>query len=68
MSTVKIIELSGASDTSWEQAVKNAVKSASKSLEDLVCVDVVGWTGNIGADGEISEYRANVKIAFKVHD
>jgi flavin-binding protein dodecin len=68
MSTVKVIELSGASDKSWEDAVKNAVKSAAKSLKDLVCVDVIGWTGNIGASGEITEYRANVKIAFKVID
>ncbi|MCB0215029.1 MAG: dodecin domain-containing protein [Chloroflexi bacterium] len=68
MSTVKIIELSGASDVGWEQAVKNAVKSASKSLTDLICVDVIGWTANIGEDGELTEYRANVKIAFKVHD
>lgn len=67
MSTVKIIELSGASDESWEQAVKNAVKTAAKTLDDLIGVDVVGWTAKIGQDGELTEYHANVKVAFKVH-
>ncbi len=67
MSTVKIIELSGASEESWEQAVKNAVKTAAKTLDDLICVDVVGWTAKINDDGELYEYHANVKVAFKVH-
>ena len=66
MATVKIIELSGSSETSWEDAVQNCVAAASKSLDDLICVDVVGWTANIGDDGKLSEYRANCKIAFKV--
>lgn len=66
MATVKIIELSGSSNKSWEDAVQNAVRDAAKSINGLICVDVLGWTANIGEDGELTEYRANCKVAFKV--
>ncbi|MGB6379719.1 MAG: dodecin family protein, partial [Syntrophobacteria bacterium] len=34
-STYKIIELVGTSDVSWEEAAKNAVEVAGKSLREL---------------------------------
>jgi flavin-binding protein dodecin len=68
MATVKVIEIMGASDVSWEDAVKNAVKSATRTISDVRGVDVVGWTAQIGSDGEITEYHANCKIAFVVRE
>ena len=68
MATVKVIEVMGASETSWEDAVKSAVKSATSSLDEVMGVDVKGWTAKIGPDGEISEYHANCKIAFVVKE
>ena len=68
MSTVKVIELIGESDSGWDDAVRSAVRSASKTIHDLICVDVVGWTGSINDKGEITQYRANVKVAFKVKE
>jgi dodecin len=38
-SVYKIIELIGTSNTSWEDAAKNAVETASKSLKDLRVAD-----------------------------
>jgi dodecin len=63
---VKVIELVGSSDEGWQQAAENAVSQAAKTLADLVGVEVIGWTANIGPDKQISDYRATVKIAFKV--
>jgi flavin-binding protein dodecin len=68
MATVKVIELMGSSSASWEDAVKSAVKSASRTLKDVKGVDVIGWTAEIGPHGEIVEYHANCKVAFLVKE
>ena len=62
---VKVIELVGSSEESWEQAAQNAVAQASKTLKDLIGLEVVGWTADI-KDGKLATYKANVKIAFLV--
>ena len=63
--TVKVIELVGESKNSWQEAVQNAVRDASKTIRNISGVEVLNTTANI-KDGEIVEYKANVKIAFKV--
>jgi len=62
---VKVIELVGSSSESWQLAAENAIAQAARTLDELVGVEVVGWTANVQA-GKIADYRANVKIAFKV--
>lgn len=63
--TVKVVELVGESQNSWQEAVENAVKDASKTLRHISGVEVLNYTGNV-KDGKVVEYKANVKIAFKV--
>jgi dodecin len=65
MAVAKIIELVASSKTGWEDAVKSAVRESSKTLRGIRAVDVQDWTAKV-KDGEIVEYRANVKIAFGV--
>lgn len=65
MVIVKIIELVGVSTTSWQNAVENAVKEASKTIRNLSGVHVKSYTGKI-KDSKIVEYRANVKVSFTV--
>jgi flavin-binding protein dodecin len=67
MTVVKVIELVGASPKGLQEAVEEAVKDASKTVRNLVGVDVLGWTGKIDG-GKIVEYRANVKISFRVEE
>ena len=67
MSVVKIVELVGCSDRSWQDAVDNAVRRAAKTIRNIRGVDVLGWTGKV-KDGKIVEYRANVKISFIVEE
>ena len=62
---VKIIELVGESKNSWQEEVQNAVRDASKTIRNISGVEVLNTTANV-KDGEIVEYKANVKIAFKV--
>jgi len=65
MSVVKVIELVGSSDKSWQDAVDNAVRRAAKTVRNIRGVDVLGWTGKVDGD-KIVEYRADVKISFVV--
>ena len=58
MSVVKIIELVGSSNKSWQEAVENAIKRAAKTVRNIRGVDVIGWTGKVEGD-QIVEYRAN---------
>ena len=62
---VKVIELVGQSDRSWEDAVQVAVKEAAKTLRGITGVEVVNWTGNVNEHGDITGYRANVQVAFE---
>ena len=63
MSVVKIIELVGTSKESWQDAVENAVRRASKTVRNIRGVDVLGWTGKVEA-AKIVQYRADVKVSF----
>lgn len=62
---VKIIEVIGISESSWEDAVQTAIQEASKTVRNITGIDVVGQTAEV-ADGKITKYKANVKIAFLV--
>jgi dodecin len=63
---VKVIELVGSSPNSFSDAVRNAVKTASQSLRNVQGVDVLASSADIGADGELTNYKVNCKIAFLV--
>jgi flavin-binding protein dodecin len=65
MSVAKVIEVVGSSADSWEDAVRAAVTEASRTLRGVTGVDVQDWTASV-EDGEIVEYKANVKIAFAI--
>ena len=64
MSVYKVIELVGTSPTSWEEAAKSAVDSASATLRDLRIAAVNELDMQID-DGGVVAYRAKVKISFK---
>ena len=63
MAVVKIIELVGSSTTSSDDAVKQALAEAQKTLRNIKAVDVVS-TGLRG--DSLDEWRAHVRIAFLV--
>lgn len=65
MSVVKIVNLLGSSTNSWEDAVSQAVQEASKTINNITGVEVLNTTGVI-SNGRITEYKANVNVAFSV--
>jgi dodecin len=63
-STYKIIELVGTSASSWEDAAKNAVETASKTLKDLRVAEITKLDLKIEND-KVTAYRARVNLSFK---
>ena len=63
-SVYKIIELVGTSDVSWEEAAKNAVETASKSLRELRVAEITKLDLKL-EDGKVVAYRARVTLSFK---
>ncbi len=63
-SVYKVVELVGTSDSSWEEAAKNAVEAASKSLRDLRIAQVNQLDMKV-ENGRVVAYRAKVSLSFK---
>ena len=63
-SIYRVTEVIGTSATSWEEAAKNAVETAAKTLRDLRVGEVVRLDVTID-DGKVTNYRTRVNISFK---
>jgi len=63
-SVYKIITLVGTSTKSWEDAAREAVETAAKTLRDLRIAEVEELDMQIDK-GKIINYRAKVRISFK---
>lgn len=63
-STYKIIELVGTSTSTWEDAAKNAVETASKTLKDLRVAEITKLDLKI-ENGKVAAFRARVNLSFK---
>lgn len=63
-SVYKVIELVGSSPTSWEDAAKNAVETAGKTLKDLRIAEITQLDVKI-EKGKVTAYRAKVNLSFK---
>lgn len=63
-SVYKVIELIGTSPNSWEEAAKNAVETASKTLRELRIAEI-GKLDMKLENGKVTAYRARVMLSFK---
>jgi len=63
-SIYRVTDLVGTSKVSWEDAVKNAVSTAAKSLRDLRVAEVTRFDVTIDK-GKVTAYRARVNVSFK---
>jgi flavin-binding protein dodecin len=60
----RVTEIIGTSAVSWEDATKNAVETAAKSLRDLRIAEVSKLDVKIEG-GKVVAYRARVSLSFK---
>jgi len=63
----KLIELTGTSPTSVEDAVQNATKRAHKTVKNLSWFQVIETRGNI-EKGKVHHWQVTIKIGFAVED
>lgn len=61
----KVIDLIGSSTVGWEDAARNALAGAAKSLHGISHLEIVQYTAKV-EENEIVEYRALVRLAFVV--
>ena len=60
----RVTEVIGTSRVSWEDAAKNAVETASKTLRDLRVAEVVKTDVTI-ENGKVTGYRTRLQLSFK---
>ena len=63
-SVYRVTELVGTSRTSWEDATRNAVETASHTLRDLRVAEV-GKADVVIENGKVSLFRVRVSVSFK---
>lgn len=61
----KLIELTGCSKTSIEEAIHNAVNHAAKTVRNMAWFEVIETRGAI-KDGKVAEFQVTIKVGFKI--
>ena len=65
MAIVKVIEVIGSSERSFDDAVQNALNEASKSVKNISSIYVKHMNANV-ENNKIVSYGVNAKISFTV--
>ena len=63
----KLIELTGSSTTSLEDAVQNAITKAARTVRQMRWFQVVETRGSI-KDGQVEHWQVTLKIGFTLED
>ncbi len=64
MSVIIVREMVGTSPNSWSDAARQAVATAARTVRNIKTVEVV-TSSAVVEDGEIVEYRVDLKIGFE---
>jgi len=67
MALLKVIEVLASSKESWEDAVKNAVKTSSKTVKGIRSVYIQDHSAVV-EDNKVVEFRIVAKISFEVFE
>jgi dodecin len=67
MSMVKVIELSSESSESWEEATRQAVERASRTLRNIRSVWVKEFEAVVDGNS-VSQFRVNLKVSFMLDE
>lgn len=65
--TYAISEVVGTSDQGINEAIENAIATASKSLRNLDWFEVISMRGAI-ANSKVSQYQVSLKLGFRYED
>jgi hypothetical protein len=65
MSVYRVTEIIGTSKTSWEEAAREALSTAARSLRDMRVAEVVEQDITVNEAGGIETYRTKLRLSFK---
>ena len=65
MAVINTLELEGVSPEGWGAAAREALKEAAKTIRNIQRMEVLGTSATI-QDGDIEEFRTEVRIYFEV--
>ncbi len=65
MAVVKVIELLAESDQSWEDAARQAVAEATKTLHGVTSIYIKDFQATVEND-QIKNFRVNAKVSFLI--
>jgi dodecin len=60
----RVVDVVGVSETSWEDAGRRAIETASASLRDLRIAEVVKMDMKV-ENGKVAAFRTRVALSFK---
>jgi len=63
----KLVELTGSSTTSSDDAVRNAISKASKTVQNLEWFEVTETRGHIEGD-KVAHWQVTLKVGFRLND
>lgn len=61
----KVVEIVGSSGKGIDDAINNAVKRASKTIENINWFEVISTRGHV-EDGKVGHYQVTLKIGFRL--
>ena len=61
----RVTEVIGSSSSSWEDAARQAVETASSTLRDLRIAEVTKLDVRLDDSGKIAQFRTRLSLSFK---
>ncbi len=63
----KLVELVGSSPTGTDDAIRNAIETAAKTIRRIDWFEVVETRGQV-VDGQVAHFQVTLKVGFRVED
>jgi dodecin len=63
----KLVEIVGTSTTGSDDAIRNAIETAAKTIRRIDWFEVLETRGHV-ADGKVDHYQVTLKVGFRVED
>jgi flavin-binding protein dodecin len=61
----KLVELVGSSASSSDDAIRNAIETAAKTLRRIDWFEVIETRGHV-ADGKVAHFQVTLKVGFRL--
>jgi hypothetical protein len=61
----KLVELVGSSTTSSDDAIRNAIETAAKTIRHIDWFEVTEKRGHV-ADGKVAHFQVTLKVGFRI--